>query len=488
MKKEHKNRRTEASDFRDYFGDRLTERDRNAFERLLQQDPFEAEAAEGYEKVSAGEAQEDLGYAADRIRRHIQRNRRNTWMGIAAALVSALIVTTIFINVDKETDKSSNTIPAYDKIEEERMAAPEKEEAEKSDLAIPMSETISPADQEIQTAGNTQIPEKSERKKEAGISDKGTGKEEYLSPENEEIIAEELQPVESEMEVFQLDEYHVQEQPVSYSPEKKRSEPELTPVNLGNQSRAEAAPAEIADDEVRIEAVSTEKALTGTISGVKIDTSPEGFIHGNIMSADNLKPLPGVNIMVRGTKTATITDMDGNFTIAASEAEGKTLVASYIGMETEEFTAVANEPVEIAMMPDNVSLDEVVVVGYGTGQRNEEATDAQALPYAVPEYISAMPVDGFNAYREYIAENLVYPDVPDPGKKVVVVLKLYITSEGRPYNITVIRSPGQAYSDEAIRLILNGPDWFPAEYDGEYMDESLRMRVVFDSPPAPIPE
>ena len=78
---------------------------------------------------------------------------------------------------------------------------------------------------------------------------------------------------------------------------------------------------------------------------------------------DNLnEPMIGVSVLEKGTTNGVITDLDGNYTLSASE--GSTIVFSYIGYVTQEKKAVAGT-MNIILKEDSKTLDEVVVVGYG---------------------------------------------------------------------------------------------------------------------------
>ncbi len=84
------------------------------------------------------------------------------------------------------------------------------------------------------------------------------------------------------------------------------------------------------------------------------------------------EPIIGASIFVKGTSTGTITDVEGNFTVNAP-AKGK-LVVSYIGYVKQE-VAITGNKVKISLKEDAKTLDEVVVVGYGT-QKKESLTGA----------------------------------------------------------------------------------------------------------------
>ncbi|MCF0202603.1 MAG: SusC/RagA family TonB-linked outer membrane protein, partial [Bacteroidaceae bacterium] len=82
----------------------------------------------------------------------------------------------------------------------------------------------------------------------------------------------------------------------------------------------------------------------------------------------NKDPLIGATVMVDGTKTATVTDFDGNFSIEAND--GQTLVVSYIGYISKKVTVSGNN-LTIYLDSDDTGLEEVVVIGYGTARRSD---------------------------------------------------------------------------------------------------------------------
>ncbi len=79
------------------------------------------------------------------------------------------------------------------------------------------------------------------------------------------------------------------------------------------------------------------------------------------------QPLPGVTVLVKGTKKAVSTDFDGKFSISVSN--GGTLVFSYIGFKSKEQKVGSASSYTIALETENESLNEVVVVGYGTQKK-----------------------------------------------------------------------------------------------------------------------
>lgn len=92
-------------------------------------------------------------------------------------------------------------------------------------------------------------------------------------------------------------------------------------------------------------------------------------ISGVVTSAQDKLPLPGVNIMIKGTKTVAVTGFDGEYIIKASPND--ILVFSFIGFQNQE-VAVGNQlKLNVALSEDTNKLNEVVVVGYGTQKKSD---------------------------------------------------------------------------------------------------------------------
>ena len=84
---------------------------------------------------------------------------------------------------------------------------------------------------------------------------------------------------------------------------------------------------------------------------VQLTFAQEKTISGTIADDTGL-PLPGVNIIIKGTTTGTQSDFDGNYSIEA--AQGQTLVYSYVGFETQEIVVGASNKIDVAMKAGSV--------------------------------------------------------------------------------------------------------------------------------------
>ena len=148
---------------------------------------------------------------------------------------------------------------------------------------------------------------------------------------------------------------------------------------------------------------------------VQILFAQEGTISGTV--SDETGPLPGVNVIVKGTNNGTQTDFDGNYSLKA--VTGDIIVFSYVGMETQEKTVGSSNRIDLVMAGSNL-LEEVIVVGYGTSTK-------QAFTG------SAIKVD---------AENLQAKSVSNISQALA----------GEVAGVTVINTSGQPGSAATIRI------------------------------------
>ncbi|HEY9185430.1 MAG TPA: SusC/RagA family TonB-linked outer membrane protein [Salegentibacter sp.] len=123
---------------------------------------------------------------------------------------------------------------------------------------------------------------------------------------------------------------------------------------------------------------------------VQITFAQEQTITGTVTDEDGL-PLPGVNVLVKGTSAGTQTDFDGNYSITADQ--GDVLVFSFVGLETAEYPVGNNTTIDVVLQADAAQLEEVVVTALGI-QREKKS-----LGYATQEVdgseVSDVPTTNF---------------------------------------------------------------------------------------------
>ena len=110
------------------------------------------------------------------------------------------------------------------------------------------------------------------------------------------------------------------------------------------------------------------------IAGIGLATAQTNRVTGSVISSEDNEPVVGASVVVKGTTTGTVTNLDGTFSLEVP-ANAQTLVISYIGMKTRE--APVASMVNVVLDTNAQTIDEVVVVGYGT-QRKKDVTSSIA--------------------------------------------------------------------------------------------------------------
>ena len=100
--------------------------------------------------------------------------------------------------------------------------------------------------------------------------------------------------------------------------------------------------------------------------GLMAQTRP---VTGTVVSSENKQPLQGVTVTIKGTKTGTTTDANGNFRINAGEND--VLVFSNVSFTTSEITVGKNSTLNVTLVSDAKAMDDVVVIGYQTVRRKD---------------------------------------------------------------------------------------------------------------------
>ncbi len=152
---------------------------------------------------------------------------------------------------------------------------------------------------------------------------------------------------------------------------------------------------------------------TGEPSVSTVDFFPTGFptikklirVSGKVTD-DTSEPLPGVNIVEKGTTNGTVTDSQGNYSVDVA-SEASVLVFSFIGFTIQEIAVGSQTAINIQMVSDAQTLGEVVVVGYGTQEKKDvtgaissvKGTDLQDLPVSTPQQALQGRAAGVNIVR-----------------------------------------------------------------------------------------
>lgn len=88
-------------------------------------------------------------------------------------------------------------------------------------------------------------------------------------------------------------------------------------------------------------------------------------ISGTVTSSDDGSPIPGVTVLIKGTSNGVLTDINGKYLISVP-GNGAILQYSFVGMEKKEAEVGASDIIDISMVPVATTLDQIVVIGYGS--------------------------------------------------------------------------------------------------------------------------
>ena len=179
-------------------------------------------------------------------------------------------------------------------------------------------------------------------------------------------------------------------------------------------------------------------------------------VEGTVTDATNGDPIIGATVKIKGSGTGTVTDLDGNYTIDMKA--GQTLEISYIGYTTHSMKVSKSGRVDVRLAEDSHTLDQVVVVGYGTMKRSD-------LTGAVSSISEAQIKQGVNTSLEQamqgrIAGVQVMQNSGAPGGGISVQIRGVNSLNGNEplYVVDGIAMSGQTGDNSSVMSTLNPSD------------------------------
>jgi Ca-activated chloride channel family protein len=175
---------------------------------------------------------------------------------------------------------------------------------------------------------------------------------------------------------------------------------------------------------------------------------PERIITGKITTSDDGSPLPGVNVVLKGTTAAVVTNASGRYAIAVPPAGG-TLVFSFIGFTTREVPIGKENVINVTLSADAQVLQEEVVTGYGRANRSRDKREAAKVDYALapPPAIRAYDSPVNTEEYEGLEENTFHGALKKP------LSTFSIDVDAASYsNLRRFINDGQRPPKEAVRI------------------------------------
>lgn len=254
---------------------------------------------------------------------------------------------------------------------------------------------------------------------------------------------------------------------ISESKKKKMLAPSSeVPQVMTQELMEEALEATIDDEPSAMDKKMVMRASVANDSSFNAKVAVVGKVRGKVTDPSG-EPLVGATVRVKGTNQGTISDENGDFTLKTDG--NRELSVDYIGYESVVLPADTTKDLLIAMNVDDATLDEVVVVGYGSQPKSSVTGAIMSLKMSG----TPQPSIGRKAFRRYLKENLVHPSDKECARaKGKVILTFRVDKDGRPESISVKKGLCASADKEAIRLIEEGPDWTIG-------DESVEVSIRF---------
>ncbi|WP_045469608.1 SusC/RagA family TonB-linked outer membrane protein [Winogradskyella sp. PG-2] len=167
-------------------------------------------------------------------------------------------------------------------------------------------------------------------------------------------------------------------------------------------------------------------------------------VTGTVIEAASGQPLPGVNVIIKNTKKGVSTDFDGNF-ILKDVPLNSILVVSYLGFVTQEVTVINIQPINISLQDDAESLNEVVVIGYGTQKKKEITGAVSVLDSKAIEKLNPVRIE--QAIQGQVAGVNITSNSGSPGSGLNIRIR-GITTNGD--NAPLILVDGNRISDLSV--------------------------------------
>lgn len=145
-------------------------------------------------------------------------------------------------------------------------------------------------------------------------------------------------------------------------------------------------------------------------------------IQGKVTSSEDMDALPGVNVVLKGTNTGTVTDVDGFYSMSVSN-DYDTLIFSFVGFQMKEIPISNKTIIDVVLSPDFQSMDEMVVTALGINRQSKELTYAtqRVDPQSLTEIRD--PNNLLNSFQGKIANAVITQSSGGVGSDARILLR-----------------------------------------------------------------
>lgn len=449
---------------RRYLEGKLDDKTMHAIERQALDDPFLAEALEGYALRSADQ-EPALSDLRSRLEKRVQppksgilRKIEYRWLAAASILILLSITAVMLMNrpVERQSDiaqadplKKTDTVvtkpgqadtaiprPMPPKEQKPEPASPQATEASKpapAAAAPPASEESKPTPAEAATR---------EIAKSVKEENKNTPAEAAVAADRSATLAR----LNASRQAAAKEKAYSQAASAMAKKESRPFRNKVDTILIGGRPTT---------DSLQLLAKSGGK-VEGYIAGEPSPYSNQHtdanvrLISGVVIDEKTGSRLPGVMVSVHGSNRGAVTDTSGGFALHVDKKEPVKLGFSSIGYEHKDVTvAQSTSKVNVALPADEAALQDVVVTGYGKAKKAATAPPS--------------PVMGEAVYQAYLQSKKIVPlkenMTPVAGE---VHISFTVMPDSTLRNFKVLKSLGREADSAAIRIVKEGPAWMPA--------------------------
>lgn len=190
----------------------------------------------------------------------------------------------------------------------------------------------------------------------------------------------------------------------------------------------------------------------------------KGFLIEGKVNDPQGKEAVGATIVVKGTTTGTVTDVNGFFAIQVPSNQTVLMIRHFSTSEVWEASFESGKKYVIRLAPDSLSAPSPVF------DRVEE---------------NPRPAGGEDGWYTYLAKSVKYPQNDrESGVEGTVVVGFDVREDGSIDRVAILRGIGGACDEEALRVVAEGPNWEPGKIGGEAVNTrmSLPIRFVLNRP------
>jgi TonB family protein len=177
--------------------------------------------------------------------------------------------------------------------------------------------------------------------------------------------------------------------------------------------------------------------------------------------------IKGAAILIKGSTSGTVTDMEGNFTLTVPSNQS-VLVVTFIDFQTQEVKVGEDTQFKIRLETDKKNLQSEKVINRAEGYKVYDQVDL------IPKPLSEQ------GWNQYLAKNIIYPEsARKSGIDGTVILGFEVNEKGSIQNVEVIRGIGGGCDQEAVRVVADGPEWTPGFIYQRPVTTKLSMAIRF---------